>query len=83
MLKKNKSKTENVPAFATVEEQFNKAIDDVEDRHGTHQSVAKGAAQQKGVDEDKLVDEIVTLGSLLYVLAVQNGDRALCRRRRK
>ena len=77
MLKKNKAKTETVPAFATVEDQFFKAVEDIEARHGKHQTVAKGAAQQKGVDEDELVDDIVTLGSLLYVFAVQKGDRTL------
>ena len=54
-----------------------KSVDAIKDRHSKHQGVAKGVAQQKGVDEDKLVDEIVTWGSLLYVLTVQNGDRAL------
>lgn len=77
MLKNNKAKTETVAAFATVEDQFTQAVDEIEVRHGKHQTVAKGAAQQKGVDEDGLVDGIVTLGSLLYVLAVQKGDRAL------
>jgi predicted peroxiredoxin len=77
MLKNNKAKTETVPAFKTVEEQFTQAVENIEIKHGKHQSVAKGAAQQKGVDEDELVDGIVTLGSLLYVLAVQKGDRTL------
>ena len=77
MLNNNKAKTETVPAFAAVEDQFFKAVEEIEFRHGKHQTVAKGAAQQKSVDEDELVDGIVTLGSLLYVLAVQKGDRTL------
>ena len=41
------------------------------------QSVPKGAAQQKGADEDSMIDELVTLGSLMYVYAVQQKDEAL------
>ena len=77
MLKNNKAKTDTVVAFKTVEAQFSEAVENIETKHSKHQTVAKGAAQQKGVDEDELVDGIVTLGSLLYVLAVQKGDRTL------
>ena len=76
-LKNNKEKTASIPAFATVEEQFVAALNKIETVHNKHQSVAKGAAQQKGVNEDDMIDELVTLGSVLYVLAVQKGDIAL------
>ena len=44
ILKSNKEKTEKIAAFATVEEQFVKAVDEIEVRHRNHKVVAKEAA---------------------------------------
>ena len=76
-MKENTDITDTVPAFATVAQQFQATIDSIEAKNLEHQSVAKGRAQQKAVNEDELVDSLVTIGSLLYVLAVQTGDKAL------
>lgn len=77
LLKEKTSVTAAVPAFATVAQQFQEAIDAIEAKNLEHQSVSKGRAQQKAVNEDELVDSLVTIGSLLYVFAVQTGDKAL------
>ncbi|MFZ5516773.1 MAG: hypothetical protein ACOY90_09060 [Candidatus Zhuqueibacterota bacterium] len=77
LLKEKTSITTTVPAFATVAQQFQAAIDAIETKHKEHKSVAKGRAQQKGANEDELVDSLVTVCSILYVLAVQTGDKAL------
>lgn len=77
LLKAKSSKTETLPVFAGLVGQFESALEGIESRHRVHQSKAVGAAQQKELLEDEMIDSLVLLGSAMFVYGVQQKDEEI------
>ena len=66
-----------LPVLTAVVAELDQAIQRIESLHQEHQTVSKGAARQKAADEEALIDQLMTLASLLYTYAARNGQEAL------
>ena len=73
----NVAKLERIPVIASIIEGYRGLVGEVESKHEEHQTAAKGFADHKGDRKVDLVEELVTIGDILFAYAARINDQRL------